>query len=232
MRRRLSPLALSRHIRQARDEIRNRLAESLSLKHPAALLIDARRERQRAVYETIRRANRDMAVTPGSGLADALRHQSQDFWLVVLAGDGDDLMLWCRRCAANHPDALMVVLSKHTEPGALYSAGADFIASIHGWQRLIAAVAVVAVSRRQALFERRVHERLSERVAREFGPDVARRAGLPPPGGEVMTFHEARSLMLRRALVAARGNHSQAARTLGVSRSTLYRWLEEVNSDS
>jgi DNA-binding NtrC family response regulator len=50
---------------------------------------------------------------------------------------------------------------------------------------------------------------------------------LPGPAGASLSVEENEKRLLREALIKARGNRTQAARLMGISRRTLHRKLAE-----
>jgi two-component system, NtrC family, response regulator HydG len=85
------------------------------------------------------------------------------------------------------------------------------------------------LSSTELLSERDITESLSSanrRPARPAGPAPAPGAALPEDPMLLSTAHKAQ---IERAIKQARGNKSEAARLLGVSRRSLYRWIERLN---
>ena len=56
--------------------------------------------------------------------------------------------------------------------------------------------------------------------------------GYAPEGGAVVTLREAEMVLIKRAMLQARGNKAKAARMLGISRPYLYRRLSELEGES
>jgi len=234
MTRRISYEALVSLTAGLRESIVAKVEAALPAKEPTALVV----EPDLSVFRDMKYALTDgpecVRVVQASNAREALGYCNDDFWLVQISTAVPYPVDLCRRLRTHHPDALLVAatqLASCTLLGQLHAAGAYVsYPRVQSFLHL-PALAIVARLQRRMLIERRTHEILSDEISTEFGAGAARMVGLTVADSGDLSVDEARLRLLQRALIEAQGNHSEAARALGVSRSTLYRWMRRAANE-
>lgn len=226
---------LQRFVRSQRAAIREELAPQLSLDEATFLVVEPHEYMAERVSTTIRSAcsgDPPARIFTASKTAAALGCPVADVWLVAVCVDHHwlDTLPLCDRLRYRFPHAQVVGRSVHEHPhrpGALSLTVDWLIGAKELGSRLPSLVEACCLRRRYHL-DREVESELGERVVACFGPDATVLAGIPVPDREAVSLEEAKLRALRVALAESRGNVSEAARMLGIDRSTVYRWRSRL----
>lgn len=227
---------LHRFVRSQRAVIREDLAPELSLDEPTFLVVEPYDHVAQRVSGIIRGGFPDRSeprIFRAAKTATALGCPVADVWLVEVCVDHHwlDALPLCDRLRYRFPHAQIVGRSVHDtphQPGAL-SLSVDWLLGSHEVEtRLPSLVDACRLSRRY-LLDRLVETELGQRIVARFGPDAAVLAGVPAPSRKTTSLEDAKLRELRVALTETRGNVSEAARRLGIDRSTVYRWRKKLS---
>lgn len=235
MKRELPP-EIREEVDRLRARIRSRIRRELSAA-PAVVVVDpqaAGRWRWVAVlHEAF--GGGPTTVHQASDAAMALSSPLRDVWLAVVCASTPGMPALCQRLAEDNPYVELLVLAEANDAIAsvpLFRYVRWLSVGRENWVTAIATAARSTAMFREHLVEGLTSTELAGQVLDSYGPEAAAELGLFVGAVEqAPSARESRIGAIHEALRVSR-TKAEAAKQLGVGRSTLYRWLERYAIDA